>query len=111
MKNARPVRETTKQVLHRMNRFILESKDSECTKWLGTVRRGYGQISYRGRLWQPTRLLYTLLHGEIPNGLEVMHTCDNPECLNPDHLELGTHKENMSDMAKKGRAGPLGVVE
>jgi DNA-binding CsgD family transcriptional regulator len=49
------------------------------------------------------RVLFAGLHGEIPPGMVVRHTCDNHECLNPEHLLLGTHKDNMQDAKERGR--------
>ncbi len=64
---------------------------------------GYPRI-FRGKDKRMSRYIYSLLHGEIPPGMIVMHTCDNPRCINPDHLKLGTHKDNMLDKVKKGRS-------
>jgi hypothetical protein len=50
------------------------------------------------------RLAYTLAHGDIPDGMHVLHSCDVPCCCNPDHLRLGSHDENMRDMAERKRA-------
>lgn len=67
------------------------------------VPRHYGMTSYRGKAWLAHRLTYRLTKGEIPKGMVVMHSCDNPPCCNPDHLGLGTHKDNMADCRAKGR--------
>ncbi|HLA60954.1 MAG TPA: HNH endonuclease signature motif containing protein [Nitrospiraceae bacterium] len=65
--------------------------------------RNYGDISYRGEKWRTHRLIYTLAKGPIPDGMVVMHSCDNPPCCNPAHLKIGTHLENMAECRAKDR--------
>lgn len=74
--------------------------DRGCWEWPGRRNdKGYAQIgSVSGY-----RHAFELFHGEIPNGLHVCHRCDNPPCVNPDHLFLGTHVDNMKDCTAKGR--------
>jgi hypothetical protein len=79
-----------------------------CWLWTGdTYSDGRPRISMNGKRWIASRLAYTFLYGPIPDGLCVCHTCDNGEigCINPDHLWLGSHQENMDDREKKGRNG------
>jgi len=65
---------------------------------------GYGQIRYRGTRMSAHRFSWMAFNKqEIPEGMEVMHMCDTPICVNPDHLRLGTHAENMADRSRKGR--------
>lgn len=80
-----------------------------CLLWTGAVTYdGYGMISETvdgKRLKHMThRLSYQWAHGEIPNGQQVMHTCDTPACVNPAHLTLGTAKDNAEDRMRKHRA-------
>ena len=85
-------------------------KTEGCWNWLGGKRaNGYGQIQEGGkgsRGLLPHRVSYELANGPIPDGLVVMHSCDNPSCVNPAHLTVGTYKDNMDDMAAKGRRKP-----
>lgn len=79
-----------------------------CWVWTGnTNKKGYGLLSVGGRNRSCHRLVYAEQHGKIPDGLCVLHRCDNPPCINPDHLFLGTNAENNQDKIDKGRM-PLG---
>lgn len=64
---------------------------------------GYPIVSYNKKTWIASRFVYTQMFGEIPNGLLVRHTCDNPNCINPEHLIVGTPQDNMNDRDERGR--------
>lgn len=79
-------------------------KTDECWVWQGTVDRdGYGHIKHNGKNVRSHRVAYILQIGEITDGLFVCHHCDNPACVRPDHLFLGTCSDNMKDCTRKGR--------
>lgn len=85
--------------------------DSGCIEWVKSVTSaGYGQLNNRklGGHYYTHRLAYELFVGPITNGLWVLHSCDNRRCINPDHLFLGTHDDNMADMRSKGRSEKIG---
>ena len=78
--------------------------ENGCIEWTGyRGNRGYGQTTFLGKSERTHRLAWILENGAIPDGLWVMHKCDNPPCLNLDHLQLGTPKDNFDDMKNKGR--------
>lgn len=78
-----------------------------CWSWLGKINQRYGHL-WIGYLSGAHRVSWMLHFGQIPVGLCVLHTCDNPICVNPNHLFVGTQADNNRDMWAKGRA-PFGV--
>lgn len=79
-------------------------KTDACWEWIGcTTSYGYGHVTNAGKRYAAHRLAYELHRGPIPDGILVCHTCDNRKCVRPDHLFLGTHKDNASDSVAKGR--------
>lgn len=87
--------------------FRKVEKTQTCWIWTGNLRHnGYGCIQGGGKgsaTLSAHRLSYEMHKGPIPDGLVVMHSCDNPACVNPDHLTVGTYKQNTADMIAKGR--------
>ena len=87
------------------------SKSDGCWVWTGAFSRsrlrgvpGYGVMRIGNQQFRANRLSYEINVGTIPRGLNVCHHCDNPACVRPDHLFLGTQKDNMVDRSAKGRA-------
>lgn len=78
-------------------------KGPDCWEWKAFRNKGYGKFTYNGRMYLAHRLSWILTNGPIPDGLGVLHSCDNPPCVNPDHLFLGTQLDNMRDASNKGR--------
>ena len=91
--------------LERFERFYIPEPNSGCWLWIGSISTfGYGQLGMPGAV--PVRahvLSYKLFKGKVKRGLDVMHSCDVRCCVNPDHLSLGTRKQNMTDALKRGR--------
>jgi hypothetical protein len=80
--------------------------DTGCWLWTGGgIAKGYGMLQIRYRHVLAHRLAWEVWRGPIPDGLCVLHHCDNPPCFNPDHLFLGTRADNNADKVRKGRSG------
>ncbi len=81
---------------------------NSCIEWQGhTAWNGYGRIAGRGTskpIWQCHRLAFFLCVGPIPRGSKVLHNCDNPRCINPAHLRIGTQRENVRDRVDRRRS-------
>lgn len=80
-------------------------KSSSCWNWVGALRgkTGYGCLKVDGKVIDSHRASWMLHNGKIPDGLWVLHKCDNRRCVNPEHLFLGDRSANMKDCANKGR--------
>lgn len=78
--------------------------NSGCLLWLGhTMKSGYPVFQMDGKKWGGNRLAYMLTYGVIPIGLHILHKCDTPNCVNPDHLYAGTPLDNQRDMRIRRR--------
>ena len=98
------VQKVIKTNRQRLQDAITLNETNGCWEWKkSTFKGGYGAITINGKQFSAHRASYECFVGEIPEGLHVLHKCDNPRCINPDHLWVGTHKENMLDKMAKGR--------
>ena len=99
-----------KPLLERFMAFVFPEPMSGCWLWNGAATRcGYGRIAlggHSGGLAAAHRVAWQLFRGDIPSDREVAHRCDVRACVNPDHLWLASHAENMADMMRKGRYRP-----
>jgi hypothetical protein len=82
-----------------------KGREGECWMWKAATFKesGYGQIDVEGKKRRANRVAWELTNGPIPEGMLVRHTCDNPGCVNPRHLLLGTPADNVKDMVSRGR--------
>lgn len=85
---------------------IKVNPETGCWEFQGVYnKKGYGLLRFKGERWLAHRFSYMYYKGPIPRGMMVCHSCDNPKCVNPNHLFLGTNSDNMRDMSLKGRGG------
>jgi hypothetical protein len=83
-------------------KYIINNECWECISHF-QKKHGYMQISRNKKFQYMHRYVHEIYNGKIAKGLDVMHLCDNPKCINPSHLKTGTHKDNMNDMFNKNR--------
>lgn len=85
-------------------RFVDRGEPDDCWPWTGCKGRGgYGSIRWHGETTGAHRVIYEVVVGPIPIGVDILHSCDNPPCCNPKHLFPGTHLDNMRDAVAKGK--------
>lgn len=97
-----------REVAERFWSRVLKHPYPGCWEWQKiTTHNGYGEIWVDGKMLRAHRVSWEMVNGKIPDGIFVLHKCDNPSCVNPSHLFLGTHQDNMDDCARKGRVSIL----
>ncbi len=85
-------------------RKVRRGAPDECWPWEGNRRNGYGVFVFGRKAHAAHRFAFEVVHGDVPGGLGVLHSCDNPPCCNPAHLWAGTQIENIADRDAKGRS-------
>jgi hypothetical protein len=84
-------------------------KSADCWLWTGALTKGYGQLTHEKRHLYAHRFSWEIHNGHVPDGAVVCHRCDTPTCVRPDHLFLGTTRDNVMDCLDKGRANRRGL--
>lgn len=99
----RPVKKRFAKHVNKRGRKV-SHMSSRCWEWTGALNRsGYGQFAIAYKPHGAHRAAWIFANGDIPKGLHVLHKCDNPCCVRPDHLFLGSHSDNVQDAMNKGR--------
>lgn len=93
--------------------YVDKKDPDKCWNWTGSLLRsnGRGRVRVRRKTLGASRVSWELHYGPIPEGMQVLHKCDNKLCVNPNHLELGTQSKNMQDCSKRGRLSPPPVLK
>lgn len=90
--------------LKKLRKNVRIAEATGCWEWTKQkTKDGYGRFMISYKSYRAHRASWEIHHGPIPEGMCVLHKCDNPSCVNPDHLFLGTQQDNMKDMRRKGR--------
>lgn len=87
----------------RLLKYSKPNAETGCIEWTGHTSHGYGRIVINRKSVAAHRLVWELRNGSIPDALMICHKCDNRACINPDHMFLGAHADNMADMVAKDR--------
>ena len=92
--------------------FYAEKRGPDkCWPWRGVCdQHGYGRVLFMTSVFKAHRVSWEMANGPIPDGLIVRHKCDNTNCVNPNHLQTGTQKENMLDASSRGRLNPKSLL-
>jgi hypothetical protein len=94
-------------IANRFDRYVSPEPNTGCHLWIGgTGYAGYGMFHVWPDTFRANRFAWSMANrAPIPDGLIILHKCDTPSCVNPDHLTVGTHADNAEDMRRKGRLG------
>ena len=85
--------------------WAMVDKSGDCWEWTGSCHpKGHGYFGLDGKVTYAHRVSWTMAYGDLPEGLQVNHHCDNPPCVQPEHLYAGTQIDNINDMIERGRA-------
>lgn len=92
----------------KVNKESGQGPNGDCWEWKGSkLPTGYGMLSIKRITYRAHRMMWFIAYGEIPADLHVLHSCDNPSCVNPEHLWVGTAKDNARDREEKGRGNQV----
>ena len=91
-------------------KYYIKNPETQCWDWIGCrIHSGYGYLRPNRKKTLAHRYFFELYYGPFDKTLNVLHRCDNPSCVNPEHLWLGTHSDNMQDKYKKERHNQKGI--
>lgn len=93
----------TVKTIKKFESYFTPIDSNKCWLWNGSLIKGYGEFYSQSQKISAHRFMYILKKGIIPKNLEICHTCDNPRCINPNHLEAKSHYENIQDCIRRGR--------